>query len=341
MKRVEINKTTLTMFNALVSCSLLIGCSSLDIKEGTIEKTVVKTTANWDLIWSDEFSGNVIDDTKWSFEENCWGGGNDEQQCYTNRNENAFVSDGVLTILAQREEFTGANNPDGDETQTATLPYTSARLNTLNKGDWLYGRFEISAKLPQGQGTWPAIWMLPTDWIYGRWPASGEIDIMEAVNLKAQSDENNAVDGDEETRVHGTLHYGPVWPDNVHAGESYSLPDGVNPADDFHTYAIEWQKDEIRWYVDGVHFSTKKSNVWYNQYIDDNGKLVTGTDDAPFNQKFHLLLNLAVGGAWAGSTNDTGINESVFPQKMLIDYVRVYQCSVNPETGAGCETTAE
>lgn len=283
------------------------------------EPTVpVEPNGAWQLVWSDEFSGDSLDETKWEYEVNCTGGGNNEQQCYTNSNENSFIDNGFLNIVAKAAP------------SDAILPYTSARLRTMNKGDWQYGRFEIRAQLPQGQGTWPAIWMLPTDWVYGGWAASGEIDIMEAVNLKVGGERN----------VHGTLHFGKAWPDNVHSGANYLLPNDASPADDFHIYTIEWQTDEIRWYVDGVHFSTQRSDGWYSQYTE-NGGLVTGEADAPFNQKFHLLLNLAVGGAWAGNVNDTGIDTSVFPQSMLVDYVRVYECAESPTTGAGCETIDE
>lgn len=296
---------------------------------------------NWRLVWSDEFDGNSIDPAKWSFEENCWGGGNNEQQCYTGRPVNAFVEDGVLEIRARREDFTGPvenqDSPNYDPNNTRTLPYTSARLRTLNKGDWKYGRFEIRARLPEGQGSWPAIWMLPTDWVYGGWAASGEIDIMEAVNLKTQSDADGAELGDQESRVHGTLHYGRAWPDNAYSGTAYDLGDNNNPADGFHHYALEWQEGEIRWYVDGVHYATQTEDDWYSQY-QESGEWVTGEGAAPFNQKFHMILNLAVGGNWAAGVNEGGVDESAFPQSMLVDFVRVYQCDVDAVTGAGCET---
>lgn len=295
----------------------------------------------WQLVWQDEFDGDAIDTSKWSFEENCWGGGNNEQQCYTARPDNAYVNDGILNIVAKKETFTGPNDPNGEGTDMATLPYTSARLRTLNKGDWQYGRFEIRAKLPSGQGTWPAIWMLPTDWVYGGWAASGEIDIVEAVNLKTQSDRPGAAPGELEDRVHGTLHYGRAWPENVYSGTEYHLPGGLNPADDFHVYALEWEEGEIRWYVDGKHYATQREDGWYSQYKDETGQWVNGEGSAPFNQKFHMLLNLAVGGAWAGNTNEGGIDESVFPQRMLVDYVRVYECNVDPASGAGCATVDE
>jgi beta-glucanase (GH16 family) len=303
-----------------------------------------KAAGEWLPVWSDEFDGDRIDPAKWGLEANCWGGGNDEQQCYTSRKDdapgaNAFVRDGVLHLVARRENFTGPNTPDGSGTTTATLPYTSARLRTKNLQEWTFGRFEIRARLPRGQGTWPAIWMLPTDSRYGTWAASGEIDIMEAVNLGAPSDAPGAAPGTPETRVHGTLHYGRVWPGNAHAGTWYTLPNGASPADDFHVYALEWEHGEIRWYVDGVHYATQSARWWYSRYARD-GQLVDAPFGAPFDRrsKYHLLLNLAVGGNWAGNVNARGIDASAFPQTMQVDWVRVFRCSSSPKTGTGCAT---
>lgn len=292
---------------------------------------------NWELVWSDEFDGGSIDPTKWEHEQNCWGGGNNEQQCYTNRPENSFVADGVLNIVALKEEFTGSASPDGAGSTTKTLPYTSARLRTKNLQEWTFGRFEIRAKLPSGQGTWPAVWMLPTDSPYGTWAAGGEIDIMEAVNLKTVTD-----GGEPEARVHGTLHYGRRSPENVNSGTSYTLPNNANPADDFHVYALEWEEGEIRWYVDGVHYATQRDTGWYSQYLQD-GVLVDAPVGAPFDREsaFHMLLNLAVGGSWAANENNKGIDDSVFPQTMQVDYVRVYECSASPESGKGCATLGD
>ncbi|MCG9662860.1 family 16 glycosylhydrolase [Vibrio mediterranei] len=291
----------------------------------------------WVMVWNDEFDGEKIDKSKWSHEENCWGGGNNEKQCYTKRKANSFVRDGVLHIVAKEGSYTGANNREGDMRSKATLPFTSARLRTLNKGDWKYGRFEIRARMPYGQGTWPAIWMLPTDNVYGTWAASGEIDIMEAVNLKVQTDRKGATPGELEDRIHGTLHYGRQWPENVSSGSEYHLPDGINPADSFHTYAIEWEEGEIRWYVDNVQYATQRKEGWYSQY-KNNGQLLNGESGAPFNERFHLLLNLAVGGSWSANTNDKGIDSSIFPQTLAVDYVRVFECSLDRETGKGCAT---
>ena len=193
-----------------------------------------------------------------------------------------------MASLARRENYSG---PDGYRN------YTSARMRTKHKGDWLYGRFEVRARLPGGQGLWPAIWMLPTDWKYGGWAASGEIDIMEAVNA-----------GPGNNKVYGTLHYGGSWPRNVHTGKSYTPATSIT--DNFHVYALEWEPGEIRWYVDGHHYQTQTQ--WWSE---------KGPYPAPFNERFHMILNVAVGGNWPGSPSSS----TVFPQVMEVDYVRVYQ----------------
>jgi beta-glucanase (GH16 family) len=295
---------------------------------------------DWVMVWNDEFDGASIDLTKWTHEVDCSGGGNQELQCYTDSAENSFVADGMLNIVAKTA-------PEGSQ-----KPYTSARLNTKDHMDWKYGRFEMRAKLPSGQGSWPAFWMLPTDEVYGGWPRSGEIDIIESVNLKAGTSE-----GGSEAHVYGTLHYGKVWPNNSSSGQAYLLPDAVNPADDFHTYAIEWQEGEIRWYVDNYLYATQRSSeLRYNAkdeaiglthrgWFSENFNIVTGEletqwSSAPYDQQFHLLLNYAVGGSWPSAVNETGVDAAVFAdgQTFAIDYVRVYECASNPNTGKGCET---
>jgi hypothetical protein len=168
-------------------------------------------------------------------------------------------------------------------------------------GDWTYGRFEVRAKLPTGQGLWPAIWMLPTNDAYGGWAASGEIDILELV-------------GHEPDKVHGTLHYGAPFPGNVFSGSSFTLPTG-DFSTTFHTFALEWEPHEIRWFVDGVQYASRSS--WWSS---------GGAFPAPFDQPFHMLLNVAVGGNWPGNPNGS----TQFPQVMEIDYVRVYQEGVAP-----------
>jgi len=301
---------------------------------------VVTPVEDWVMVWSDEFDSASIDSAKWSYEVNCDGGGNNEQQCYTDSADNSFVADGNLNIVALPAE------------EGAAKPYTSARMVTQYKADFKYGRFEMRAKLPQGQGSWPAFWMMPTDSVYGEWPKSGEIDIMEAVNLKVTDSEGN-----EEAYIHGTLHYGEAWPNNSSSGKGTLLPDGTNPADDFHTYAIEWQEGEIRWYVDNYLYQTQmmsevrysstgaaqglKHRGWFTEYFDlITGELETHWDSAPFDQEFFMILNLAVGGDWPSNVNNTGIDASAFEngQSYEVDYVRVYECASDPITGQGCET---
>ena len=291
--------------------------------------------SDWDLVWSDEFDGDAIDTSKWNFEVNCSGGGNQEQQCYTSNSENAFVENGVLNLVA----LPATGQP---------LPYSSARLNSKNKGDWTYGRFEIRAKAGSGQGSWPAIWMLSTDEEYGFWPHSGEIDIFESVNLGVPLNDGT---GAVQTAVYGTLHYGKSFPNNDSSGLAYLLPNGENPADDFHVYTIEWEEGEIRWYVDDVLYETQlKSEVRIDEDGDANGldhkgwyteDIVSGDglvwDNAPFDKRFNLILNFAVGGSFP-SSNGQGIDASAFnaSNAFEIDYVRVFECSVAPTTGQGC-----
>ena len=272
----------------LISIVVIAGCAQNNaITKNDDENDTIPVPDGWELVWNDEFDGDTIDFDKWEHEVNARGGGNNELQYYTDRSQNSRVKDGLLIIQALKETFTG---PEG------TREYTSARLRTKNRGDWKYGRFEIKAKLPYGQGLWPAIWMLPTDWVYGGWAASGEIDIMELV-------------GNDPATVYGTLHYGGAYPDNVHTGASYKLDFG-NFALDFHVFALEWDATEIRWYVDDSLYQVQRE--WYSH----------GNDyPAPFNQRFHLLLNVAVGGNWPGNPDNT----TSFPQKMEVDYVRVYQ----------------
>ena len=331
----------LSRIAAAISVATLFGCGGGATTSTDID--VVDPAApvsDWELVWSDEFDGNSIDDDNWTHEVNCDGGGNNESQCYTDSEDNSFVSDGSLKIVALPAE------------EGAQKPYTSARLNTRYKADFKYGRIEMRAKLPSGQGSWPAFWMMPTDEVYGGWPRSGEIDIMEAVNLKALD-----ADGNPESHIHGTLHYGQEWPNNDSSGKAYSLPDGANPADDFHTYAVEWQEGEIRWYMDDYLYATqRRSEVrynangdatglshrgWYAEYFEQGtGELTTHWDNAPFDQEFYIILNFAVGGDWPANVNETGIDAEAFAegQTYEVDYVRVYECASNPDTGKGCET---
>lgn len=243
------------------------------------------------LVWSDEFDGPSVDSAKWEFmigDGSAYGvpgWGNNELQYYTSRPENAQVSGGMLHIIARQENYLGFN-------------YTSARLRTLNKADFLYGRMEARLKLPSTPGIWPAFWMLPTNSPYGGWAASGEIDIMESVNIA--------------TTIYGTIHFGGAWPNNTYL--SCTRSGGVDYSQDFHVYAVDWQPGLIRWFIDGVAYCTRGESQWYST-------AAPGDPDAPFDQMFHFLLNVAVGGNFPGNPNGS----SVFPQEMIVDWVRVYQ----------------
>ena len=177
-----------------------------------------------------------------------------------------------------------------------TRKYSSGRLRTKHRGDWKYGRIAVRARLPVGKGMWPAIWMLPTDEAYGGWAASGEIDIMEYA-------------GHAPNQVHGTLHYGDTWPKNQHSGKPFALQKGMFSGD-FHEFSLEWERGEIRWYVDGKLYQTQ------TKWGTANGEF-----PAPFDRRFHLLLNLAVGGRWPGNPDP----KTTLPQRMTVDWVRVYQ----------------
>ena len=240
------------------------------------------------LVWGDEFDAIQLDPEEWFFETGDGsqygipGWGNNELQWYLPNS--AQLENGNLVITARNEMSNGKD-------------YTSARINTRDRFAFRYGRIEARIRLPGGQGLWPAFWLLPQDDAYGTWAASGEIDIMEAVNLGGSG-------GNE---VHGTIHYGGAWPNNVFSGESYIVP--ADATAEFHTYAIEWGAQEIRWYVDGVLFAMR--NSWNS---------AGGDFPAPFDQPFYILLNVAVGGNWPGIPNGS----TVFPVTMEVDWIRVY-----------------
>ena len=334
--------TRYTKFGAVLSVLTLTACGgSTDTKTNLNAVDTTVPVTDWRLIWSDEFDGTAINGNNWTHEVNCDGGGNQEKQCYTDTAANSFVSDGVLSIVALPAEA------------GAVQPYTSARMTTENKVDIQYGRIEMRAKLPKGQGAWPAFWMMPTDSVYGGWPNSGEIDIMEAVNLGTLRQ-----DGSTQTQVYGTLHYGPNVANHKYSGKEHTP--SVNPADDFNTYAIEWQEGEIRWYMNDYLYATQRKsemsfdgsgNViglehqgWFAElYNAVSGELENNYSTAPFDQDFFMILNVAVGGEWPENSNDGGIDADAFAagQTMQVDYVRVYQCTADPATGRGCETVRQ
>jgi beta-glucanase (GH16 family) len=240
---------------------------------------------NWQFettpMWQDDFNtGTSVDATKWSFETGGNGWGNNELQYYTNGN-NASVSNGTLTIAAKKEIL---QNRD----------YTSTRMVTKGKGDWLYGRFEIKAKLPKGRGTWPAIWMLSSENTYGPWPGSGEIDIMEHV-------------GYQQDNIYCSIHTSAY--NHTRGTQKTTTKFIAGATDDFHIYRIDWTPYAVRGYIDGVS---------YFEFLNNN----TGFTAWPFNKPFHLLLNVAVGGDWGGVQ---GVDNTIFPATMQVDYVKVYK----------------
>jgi beta-glucanase (GH16 family) len=274
-------------------------------------------TSNWSLLWFDEFDGDSLDLTKWNVTDSwgrdqCFGGGNNEAQCYTDSPDNISIVDGNLVLTAR--PATGL---------AQGRSYTSGRVQSSGKGDWTYGKFEIRAKLPTGQGTWPAVWMLPTDLIYGGWAASGEIDIVETVNLGASG--CGSCDNGIEDRAHGTIHFGGAWPGQARTGGSTHLDD----IDAFHTYTLEWYRDEMRWLIDGEEYLRRTNTQWRSNAVPSNAY-------APFDQRFHLILNLAIGGDWPTGANEGGIDPTGFPKQMLVDYVRVYECEDDADTAIAC-----
>ncbi len=239
----------------------------------------------YELVWSDEFDGATIDPANWTYDIGGWGWGNGEAQYYTDRPENARLQDGLLVIEGRQERFEEAY-------------YTSARLKTQGLIEFQYGYLEARIKVPEGRGMWPAFWMLGAD--FGRndddpttsnWPEVGEIDIMEYV-------------GKEPTLVYGTLH-GPGYAGATGLGNLYRHDGPV--ADDFHTYAIEWDVDGIRWFFDGEQYGEKRRDIVGDRWV--------------FDKPFFFILNLALGGTFPGPI---GLDVE-FPKYMYVDYVRVYQ----------------
>ncbi len=265
---------------AIFALPLLVTCAPA---ENTLPKPVEYTFSKTPS-WSDEFNGEGLPDpSRWSYDVgspyNGWG--NNELQYYTEaRKENAYVSNGTLKITARKEKMDG-------------LEYTSARLVSKGKADFLYGRFEVRAKVPAGRGTWPAVWMLPTEWAYGDWPNSGEIDILEHV-------------GYDPDVVHISTH----TKDYHHSiGTQKTAKKKIeNATTEFQLYRVDWTPDYIRGYVnDEQIFSFANEKRDFKSW--------------PFDKKFHWLINLAVGGNWGGQQ---GVDEQAFPALFEVDYVRVY-----------------
>lgn len=284
----------------------------------------------WQLVWADEFDGAALDTARWTALQDCWGGGNEERQCYTARPENVSIADGLLVITARDEEFTGpawpaSFGPSGtDAGEQATKPFTSAKLTTQGNASWTYGRFEMRARVPGGQGVWPAFWMLPEDSSYGPWAASGEIDILEAVNLGVEC--NDCEDGGENT-ILGTLHFGGQWPENDLHSTEISMPQVLDGG--FHTYGVIWEQGRFTWTFDGEPYATAEASDWFTTATDD--------PNAPFDQPFHLIVNLAIGGGLPEGRALGGVSNADFPKRMEVDWVRVWQCGADAATDQGCE----
>lgn len=287
---------------------------------------------DWELVWSDEFDGDALDRTKWTPEQSCWGGGNNERQCYTDRPENIAVEGGRLLLKARKEDFTGPDRPP-EIAQTpnpmVSREYTSGKIRTRGLHAWKYGRIEVRAKVPAGQGMWPAVWMMPAEDHYGGWPLSGEIDILEAVNIGAACEE--CPGGIGENRTVSALHFGDPPPDNALVDRKTPMHTGELPSQEFHVYAAEWGEGTIRFLIDDrVHFTTTRED-WYTA-----SPLAKGNPNAPFDRPFYIMANLAVGGAWPERENEKGLAPDALPNQFEIDWIRVYQCRTDPERGLDC-----
>ncbi|WP_372754497.1 family 16 glycosylhydrolase [Labilibaculum sp.] len=266
----------------LLSSLLLLFSCNFKSKENS-ESNKSSLSKGYQLVWSDEFNElGLPDSTKWMYdtEGNATGWGNNELQHYTHANkENAWVENGFLGITALKEQLEGKE-------------YTSARLNS--KVSWLYGKVEVKAKLPDGRGTWPAIWMLGANIDTVGWPACGEIDIMEHVGYDAHN-------------LHGSLHTPSSYGSTINTSSLMV----ENCAEEFNVYGMIWTEDSISFYVND------EGNPFYTY-----APAVKTDDNWPFYKPQFFILNLAVGGDWGGVE---GIDEDCFPQSMQIDYVRIYQ----------------
>ncbi len=288
------------------------------IEIGTSEDSTIE---GWDLTFQDEFNGTTLDESKWNYETGyylnddpgTWGWGNEELQHYTDSEDNVFVKDGNLNIVALEDPKTFPQDSN------RVAPYSSGKINTKDKYKFTYGRIDFRAKLPVGPGAWPALWMLPNDNVYGTWASSGEIDIMEAR-------------GRVPSESSGALHFGGEWPLNKHISGVQTYEDGGR-MDEFHTYSLIWEADQIKWYVDGKCFYAVNKEQW-------NSLGAQGNPYAPFDQDFYLVMNLAMGGWFDGGVKPT---PDMFPSTMQVDYVRVYngEEKVNvPVTGVELDKTS-
>jgi len=262
----------------LVVLAQVVACGGDRPPTGPTAPSPTPGSGAWTLVFSDEFdSPGALDSSKWGYELGYIR--NNEAQYYTSRPTNVRAEAGALVIEGLKEEHQGYG-------------YTSASINTLGRFEFQYGRVEVRAKLPTGNGAWPAIWMLGTNRTQVGWPTCGEIDIMEYV-------------GFDPLRVHGSIHTA-AYSRGTHKTASTTV---ANPWDAFHVYAMEWYPDRIDVFVDGQKYFT---------FLNEG----TGSRTWPFDKPQYLLINLAIGGSWGGQR---GIDDSRFPHRYLIDYVRIYQ----------------
>ena len=272
----------------LLTSAALLACAAAGFGQGKPSAYTEK-----DLVWQDDFNGKKLNMKDWNFEFHEPGWVNAELQSYDDSKKNTYLKDGCLVIQAIKTE-----KKDG------TVTYTSGRINTQGKHAYTYGRFEARLKVTKGMGFLPAFWMMPDDEsFYGQWPKCGEIDIMEVM-------------GQETNKLYGTLHFGE--PHGMVQGTK--ILDNGNFADEFHTFAVEWEPGEIRWYCDGVNYKT--ANDWFTKKPGFGEQ----TFPAPFDQPFYIIFNVAVGGSWVGYPVDTtDFDPKKDDAKMFVDYVKVYQ----------------
>ncbi len=276
-----LNRSKITL--TITAASLLISLFAQTAFGTQAAQAAAPAAGTWNLVWSDDFNGangSAMDPAKWTYDTGGkWGNGT-ELQNYTNRTTNVSKQNGNMVITAKKENYSGNQ-------------YTSARIKTQGKFTMTYGRYEARMKIPYGKGIWPAFWLLGADIDTAGWPQSGEIDVMEHVNKDAS--------------IVSTIHM-PGTSSDAKVGMAYTLPGNVSFSNDYHIYAVEWETDAVRFYVDNTLFQTiNKANM-------------PAGSTWVFNKPFYIIFNVAVGGSWPGSPDST----TAFPQSMYVDYVRVY-----------------
>lgn len=284
---------TTVITSAITSAETSVTATTKDATESSLlnqtEQSTVPEISGYTLLWNDEFNGTDMDTAIWNYQQQAPGWVNNELQKYTQSEDNVFVCDGALVIKA-----IAAKDADGKD------HYTSGKVTTKHKKDFMYGKIVVRAKVPEGQGLWPAIWMMPTEELkYGNWPLCGEIDIMEVL-------------GNDTKTAYSTIHYG-----EPHAQQqgTFTLNKG-SFSDSFHEFSLEWDPGEMRFYIDGE--LVKTINDWFTSVQGLKEKPYP----APFNQNFYLQMNLAVGGNWPGNPDKT---TDFSKAEFVVDYVRVYQ----------------